>query len=85
MSARSKLQQVEGEDRAGLDTSDVAESTTDLQSINFGVVDDERTSTLAVAATTKFTLHQTAYQHHVQIVYEIVRSLITRYKRKEIL
>ena len=51
-----ELEEVEGEDRRGLDTGDVAESTDKLLAVGLGVVDHERTTALAEAAVTQLTL-----------------------------
>lgn len=51
-----ELEQVEGVHRARLDTSNVAEGAHELAAVRLGVVDDERTATLAVPSTTEFTL-----------------------------
>ena len=52
----SQLEQVQGGDGAGLDTGDVAESADEVLAIDGGVVDDERTTALAVAAATELAL-----------------------------
>ncbi len=61
MATRSKLEQVEREDGAGLDTRDVAERKSGLLAIGLGVVDDERPTTLAVTTTTELTLTGTEF------------------------
>lgn len=59
VTAGSELEQVEGEDGRGLDTGDVAESLDERLAIDFGVVDDEGSTALAVAAVTHLTLTST--------------------------
>jgi len=56
VATRSKLEEVEGIDRAGLDTRDVAEALDELLAVMFGAVNDERTAALAVAAAPHLTL-----------------------------
>lgn len=56
VTTRGQLQQVQGVDGRGLDTDDVAETLDQLLAINLGVVDDERTATLAVAAASQLAL-----------------------------
>ena len=51
-----ELEQVEGGDGGGLNTGDVAEALDELLAVNLGVVDDQRTTALAVAAATELTL-----------------------------
>lgn len=51
-----QLQQVQGVDRGGLDTSNVAEALDQLLAINLGVVDDQRSTALAVTAATELAL-----------------------------
>lgn len=51
-----ELEEVEGGDGAGLDTGDVAEAVDELLAVGLGVVDDEGTTTLAVAAATELAL-----------------------------
>lgn len=51
-----ELQEVESEHGAGLNTGDVAESKVELLSVDFWVVDDERSTTLTVTASTELTL-----------------------------
>jgi hypothetical protein len=51
-----KLEEVEGRDGAGLDTGDVAETNDELLAVNLGVVDDQGTTALAVAAATELAL-----------------------------
>lgn len=51
-----ELQQVQGGDRAGLNTGDVAEALDDLLAVDNGVVDDERAAALAMAAATELAL-----------------------------
>jgi hypothetical protein len=55
----SKLEEVQGEDGAGLDTGDVAESLGELLAIDSWVVDDQWATTLAVTAATELTLTST--------------------------
>lgn len=59
VSTRSELQKVEREDGAGLDTRDVAESLEELLAIDIWVVDDQRSTALASAAVSQFTLSGT--------------------------
>jgi len=59
VSTRSKLQQVEGEDGACFDTWKVSESSSNLNSVGFGVVNDERTTSLAVASASQLTFTST--------------------------
>lgn len=56
VATRGELEEVQGEDRRGLDTSKVAESANDLGAIDLGVVDDQRATALAVAAATELAL-----------------------------
>lgn len=56
VSTRGELEEVQGEDGRGLDTGNVAECANDLLTIDFGVVDDQRTAALAVTAATELTL-----------------------------
>ena len=56
MSTGGELEEVERENRAGLDTGNVAESTLQLNTIDSGVVDDQWATALSVAATTELTL-----------------------------
>jgi hypothetical protein len=56
VSTRCELEEVQCEDRAGLNTGNVAESTDELVAINLWVVDDQRTTALAVTASTELTL-----------------------------
>lgn len=51
-----ELEEVEGEDGAGLDTWDVAESSDELLAINGWVVDNQWSTALTVAAATELTL-----------------------------
>lgn len=51
-----QLQQVQGVDGRGLDTSQVAEALDELLAVHLGVVDDEGTAALAVAAATELAL-----------------------------
>lgn len=51
-----ELEQVESSDGRGLNTGDVAESLDELLAVGLRVVDDERTTALAVAAATELTL-----------------------------
>lgn len=59
MSTWCKLEEVERKDGGCLNTGDVAESTTDLLAIDLGVVDNQRTTALTVAAPTELTLTST--------------------------
>jgi len=54
-----ELKEVHGEDGGGLNTGDVAESLDELLAVGLGVVDDQRTAALAVAAVTELTLTST--------------------------
>ncbi len=56
VSTWGELEEVQREDRASLNTGNVAESERKLLSINFWVVDDQWAATLAVTATTELTL-----------------------------
>lgn len=56
VSTRGKLEEVEGVDVAGLDTGDVAEGLEELLAVLGGVVDDEGTTALDVAAVPQLTL-----------------------------
>lgn len=56
VTTRGQLEEVQGVDRAGLNTGQVAGSRNELLAINLGVVDDQRTTALAVAATSELTL-----------------------------
>lgn len=56
VTTRGELEEVERVDGAGLDTGDVAESKDEVLAILLGVVDDERTTALLVAATPHLTL-----------------------------
>lgn len=56
VTTRSELEEVEGVDGRGLDTGNVAESRDELLAVGLGVVDDQRTAALAVAAATELTL-----------------------------
>ena len=56
VTTRGELEEVERVDGAGLDTGDVAESKNKVLAILLGVVDDERTTALLVAATPQLTL-----------------------------
>lgn len=51
-----ELEQVQGEDVAGLNTGDVAEGADELLAVGLGVVDDQGAAALAVAAVTQLTL-----------------------------
>jgi hypothetical protein len=50
------LKKVQGENSAGLNTSNVAECASQLLSVNSWVVDNERSTALTVTAATKLTL-----------------------------
>jgi len=56
MSTWCELEEVQGEDRRGLNTGDIAESKGELLSIDGRVVDDERSTALSVTAATELTL-----------------------------
>lgn len=56
MSTWSELKEVQGEDRRGLDTWDVAESADKFLAVGLGVVDDQGASAHAVAAVSHLTL-----------------------------
>jgi hypothetical protein len=56
VTTRGELKEVHGEDGAGLNTGDVAESGNELLAILAGVVDNEGTTALAVAAVSQLTL-----------------------------
>jgi|SRR6266536_3165609 len=56
MSTWCELEEIQSEDRAGLYTSNVAESTYELLAINLWIVDNQRTTALAVTASTELTL-----------------------------
>lgn len=56
VSTRGELEEVESEDGGGLNSGDVAESLDELLAIDLGVVDNQRTTTLAVTAATELTL-----------------------------
>lgn len=50
-----ELKEIEREHGAGLNTGDVAECANQVLAVGFGVVDDERSTALAVAATSQFS------------------------------
>lgn len=54
-----ELEEVQGENRGGLNTGDVAESLDELLAVDLGVVDNQRTAALAEAAVTQLTLTST--------------------------
>ena len=56
MAAGGELEEVEGGDGAGLDAGHVAESGDEALAVDLGVVDDQRSAALAVAATPHLTL-----------------------------
>lgn len=56
VAAGRELEEVEREDGGGLDTGDVAEGLDEVLAVDLGVVDDEGTAALAVAAVTQLTL-----------------------------
>ena len=56
VTAGSELEEVESENRRGLNTGDIAESTDELLAINLGVVDNQRTAAGTEAAVTELTL-----------------------------
>lgn len=55
VSTRGELQEVQGEDSAGLDTGDVAESLGQLLTINLGIVDYEGSTALTMTASTQLS------------------------------
>lgn len=56
VTTRGELQQVQGVDGGGLNTGDVAETLDELLAVDLGVVDDEGSAALAVAAATELAL-----------------------------
>lgn len=56
MATGGELEQVQREDGRGLNTSQVAERLGDLLAVDLGVVDDQGTAALAVAAATELAL-----------------------------
>lgn len=56
VTTRSQLEEVESVNRGCLNTGNVAEGSDELLAVALGVVDNERTTSLAVAATTELTL-----------------------------
>lgn len=56
MATGSELEEVQGAYGAGLNTGNVAESLNELLAVDLGVVDDERTTSLAVTAATELAL-----------------------------
>lgn len=56
VTTRGELEQVQGVDVAGLDTGHVAEALDELLAVGGGVVDDQGTAALAVAAATELAL-----------------------------
>lgn len=56
VTTRGELEEVHGEDGASLNTGDVAEGSNELLAILAGVVDNEGTTALAVAAVSQLTL-----------------------------
>lgn len=56
VTTRGELEEVEGRDGGGLNTGDVAEALDELLAIDLGVVDNQRTTALAVAAATELAL-----------------------------
>lgn len=56
VTTRGELEEVEREDRGGLNTGDVAESTDKLLAIDVGVVDDQRATALAETTVPHLTL-----------------------------
>lgn len=61
MATGGELEEVERVDRRGLDTGNVAESLDELLAILIGVVDDERSTALLVAATPQLALTSTEF------------------------
>lgn len=56
VTTRGELQQVQGVDGGGLNTGDVAETLNELLAVDLGVVDNEGSAALAVAAATELAL-----------------------------
>lgn len=56
VTTRGELEEVQGVDIAGLDTGHVAEALDELLAVGGGVVDDQGTAALAVAAATELAL-----------------------------
>lgn len=50
-----ELKEIKREDRAGLNTGDIAERADKVLAVGFGVVDDEGSAALTVAATSHFS------------------------------
>lgn len=61
MAAWGELEEVEGENGGGLDTGNVAEGPNEVLSVDIWVVDDERTTALAVSAASQLTLTSTDF------------------------
>lgn len=61
MSTRGELEEVERENGGGLNTGDVAESLNELLAIDIWVVDNQRSTALAVAAASQLTLTGTDF------------------------
>lgn len=59
MTTGGELKQVQGADGRGLNTGNVAETLDELLAINLRAVDNERTTALAVSATTELALAST--------------------------
>lgn len=56
VTTRGELEEVQGVDIGCLNTGQVAETLDELSAVNLGVVDDQRTTTLAVATASELTL-----------------------------
>ena len=59
MSTGGELEEVQGENRAGLNTGEVSECANQLLAINLWVIDDQRSTALSVTAATELTLTST--------------------------
>ena len=59
MSTWGELEEVQGENRAGLNTGEVSECANQLLAINLWVIDDQRSTALSVTAATELTLTST--------------------------
>ena len=68
MSTWGELEEIERKDRGSLNTCDVAESARDLLAIDLGIVDNQRTTALSVAATTELTLTSTELARLLNLV-----------------
>jgi len=62
------LEEVQSENGAGLNTSNVAESTCKLLSVNLWVVDDQWATALAVTAATELALTGTELSGGLDVV-----------------